>query len=88
MFKLTKEDTGQIGSWYPDHEKATLATFNTRKESLAALRRHYEDILYNEHQVTNYGSFFSWQGEYCFIVETDCPKEMWVATQVFRIEQD
>ena len=30
MFKLTKEDTGQIGFWYPDHEKTSLATFNTK----------------------------------------------------------
>ena len=88
MFKLTKEDTGRIGAWYPAHEKATLATFDTREEALEALKRHYEAILYNEQHVTHYGSVFTWQGEDYFIVETDCPKEMWVATQVFRIEEE
>ena len=86
MFKLTKEDTGQIGFWYPDHEKTSLATFNTKEEALAALKRHYEAILHNEQRVTHYGSVFTWQGEDCFTVETDCPKARWVATQVFRIE--
>lgn len=87
MFKLTKEDTGQIGAWYPDHEKSTLATFNTKEEALVALKRHYDAILHNEQHVTHYGSVFTWHGSDCFIVETDCPQEMWVTTQIFRIEE-
>ena len=87
MFKLTKEDTGQIGFWFPDHAKATIASFPTREEALAALKRHYEAILYNEKHVTHFGSIFTWKGEDCFIVETNCPKEQWVTTQVFRIEE-
>ena len=75
MFKLTKEDTGRIGFWYPDHEKATLATFNTEEEALEALKHHHDAIYYNEQHVTHYGSVITWQGKDCFIVETDCPKE-------------
>ena len=87
MFKLTKEDTGQIGAWCPVHEKSTLATFNTKEDALVALNRHYEAILHNEQHVTHYGSVLTWHGGDCFIVETDCPKEMWVTTQIFRIEE-
>lgn len=87
MFKLTKEDTGQIGSWHPDHEKSTLATFPTKEEAREALRRHYDAIVKNEKNVTRFGSTFSWQGEDQFTVETDNREEEWVATQIFRIEE-
>ena len=88
MFKLTKEETGQIGAWNPDHEKSTLQTFQTKDEARAALRRHYDAILENEKRVTRYGSTFTWQGDDQFTVETDNREKRWCATQIFRVEEE